>query len=195
MTRVLPFTIGNMTFRHTEGDRRLDEKARERWRHLSDAATFYWRREDWERCPEGKQPNETSMAFAVFKDDKFFGTWALYRIRPAGGTPYTVSALPGPMFDDIKGGRAFWRRMFMIMEWMLDNPMPMTNGHDFVVDHWRFPSREDGDPVQHEWVGVEKHFIQHAGKEFEIDRRRPERPIPKRMNKRRRGAPLRGGGQ
>jgi len=186
MSHIVPFTIDDLEFRHTEDDAGLDEQARERWRDLSEVATQSWRSEEWVHCSD----NESNIPFAVFRDGQFYGTWVLYRARPVGGDEDTVSALPGPMFGDIAAripepalgpsgdiinadeiaaaeavAAVFWRRMFGIMEWMDANPMPMHDGGALVVDHWRFPSVADNDPPQHEWVGVVPMFERYCKRE------------------------------
>lgn len=173
MSHIEPFTIDEYTFTHTETDADLDVEARDRWRDLSEVAVRKWTGEQWDRCTI----NESNLAFAMHDSSgAFFGTWVLYRARPVGDDPHVVSALPGPMFpgidarvpdpaygptDDLINGAEmdaaeiesakFWRRMFSIMEWLLVNPLTFEDGDTLIVDHWRFPSAADGDPLQHEW--------------------------------------------
>jgi len=175
--RVLPFTIGDLDFIHTEGDDELDRAARDYFRQQADVAVFAWRRDDgYTTCSH----EEGTIVFALVRDGEFWGTWALYRVRPAGADPNVVTALPAPMFHDIGVGsrvgkediseereaarREFWKRVNTIMEWMLDDPMPLEGGGSLVVERFRFPDFADHDPAQHEWAGVEDDFAQDSKK-------------------------------
>ncbi len=172
MAHIIPFTIGDYEFTHTDEDLPLDREARNDCADIAHKAAFTWRREAWQPCAI----NEGNIPFAVSRvgNPEFIATWMLYRIRPIDTDPDVVSCLAAPTFPDITAVRlpgqpfdeeveadseAFWTRTFLFMEWMLDNPMPMATGDDFVVDHWRFPSEDDGDPKQHEWGADSKKFF------------------------------------
>jgi len=191
MAHIGPFEIDEYEYIHTDPGDIEDVAVRKKFLDLCDFATKDWRSEDWRQCAV----DEKNIVFGVFDfSGDLHATWALYRVESIGVDPDTVSAFPGPMFDNINsrvpepaygpGGNlmneeeieeaqlrssSFWRRTFSIMEWMVMNSIPMADGGDFVVDHWRFPLVSDGDWRQHEWFGVEEYFDLYCKMDVEFE--------------------------
>jgi len=190
MSHVLPFTIDGYTFTHTDGNAELDSFTRAEMSKERDKATGVWRPNGWGRCLE----NQTHLTFAVTDSDgDYFGSWMMYRVQSVDGDPNVISALLAPMFPDIEAvavvGEArapsgeilnadevaesqarwaqFWRRNFAWMEWQVMNPMPLEGGGNLVVDHWRFPQTDDGDPAGQCWQKLEPAFEQFS--KLEVD--------------------------
>ena len=184
MSYVLPFSIDGYTFTDTASDDDLSAASRSEMSREKDRAMGVWRTDGWGTCLSGQK----HMAFSVeAPNGEHFGTWMLYRVRPTGEDPNRVSALLAPMFPDIDAkvvseartptgelingdqiaesearSSVFWRRNFAFMEWQFMNSMPMSDGEDFVVDHWRFPQTSDGDPSGQCWVDLESVFASYS---------------------------------
>jgi hypothetical protein len=173
--RILPFTSSGFTFQHVvEGDA-LNEVARKTWTDLHDVATEVHRDEKYVAC----EVSEGEVCFAVSDPaGDYYGTFALYRVRPVASDPDVVSALPAPMFPGIefheppaeardKDGevvnaeyieeieaniKRYWRMVYGTQEYMTSQALPYEGGGALTVDHFRYPSTDDGDPPQHRWM-------------------------------------------
>lgn len=179
MRRALAFQINELEFSHAlDTSRDLAAEAQ--------SLVFDRRGESLEKC---LVTNEESVRLDVRWRDKHFGTFLIYRMRQIANDPLVVSALPGPMFDDMGGvvrpevarnplgqvinqsaiskwvseERSYFRRVFHIMEWIDENGLLMDDGTELEI-HWRFPDRADGDCIQTEWAGTQGSFDKYAKK-------------------------------
>ena len=192
---IEPFVIDEYSFIHTESHPALEQQSRHAVRDAKDKAMGVWRTGGWGQCV----PGETHLTFSVHDAyGDYFGSWMLYRIKQAGGDSNSVSALLAPMFSDLDSrvisprmsptgelmnegevadseARAaiFWRRNFAFMEWQIMNAMPMEDGSDFVVNHWRFPQASDGDPSEQCWVELKPMFDAYSKLDVEWNHHMP----------------------
>jgi hypothetical protein len=193
MGHILTFTISEHEFRHIDWH---DDEAyfvRDMWSDLKFAATVFWRGDPDSLDVIGSCPDEPFEIFAVFDPDgEPYGIWSLYRINEISSD--TISALCSPTFPSVAVGipakvfsldgvvinqdeiedaiemrELFWRQTFACIESMLTNPMRMADGTVRAIDHFRFPSVSNGDPVQHEWSGVKDQFDRYCKIEVEFD--------------------------
>ncbi len=190
--RVLPFEITMPSgrvyqFRDSRANEALDVRVRDKWRNDGDQAALTWRASQREVC----EPNgyDDSIAFEVKRDGQPFGTFGIYAMRPlVEGKPFNVSAMVAPILKGLNNTDEatrdnFWRRIFHIMQWILDNPLPTTNqtGKKLTIDHWRMPDRDvEGCVEQHEWIGLDDYISRHVTKQVD---RHATRGIPVRMLK------------
>lgn len=174
------------SFLDSRTDEHLDVSARDHWRVEGDEAALKWRSQKRDIC----EPNgyDDSVAFDVQRNGEPFGTFGIYAIRPIDQDLFVVSAMCAPilpgLLDSSENGRDdFWRRVFYVMEWILDNPLSTDDpqGRLFDVDEWRLPDRDQpGNCEQHEWIGLDTYTDRYVTKQLD---RHLVRRIPIRMRK------------
>lgn len=177
---ILPFTIGDLRFVHTEGDDALDKAMRLIWAQRSEASAHRWQGEEWSQC----DCPGTNILFAVSSiahptvpSDPF----ALYGVLPIGSDPNVIKAIPAPMFKGIvedvrppdEGGvppdraETFWKSLFSVLEKFLDVTLARDDGTALDLEHWYWPDcTQPGHPKQHEWIQVDRYFNLYSNKEF-----------------------------
>ena len=171
MSHLIPFSISGYDFTHVSQGDDLYDLAMKYWNESHDLATQAWRDENYISC----ENEDRFLPFAIHDPSgEFYGTWALYRIRAIDENPDYITALPAPMFPEIETNSpeieaTFWIRCFAIMEFMTEHALPYDDGGELVVEHFRFPRAEDGDPTQHEWAGKRECFDRHCKLEVFFD--------------------------
>ncbi len=178
---ISEFSIGNMEFVNPDPGTDLYEQVQRLSKINCYDAAKVMLGEQWVPC----EINEGYIPFAIYQRGRDrsepWGTWVCYRARPMNGNPNRVSCLPGPLFPlvgsiirpgeendaaAVAGSTHFWRLFFGIIEWQLDNPMPIEGTSDvFEIGEFRLPDFGDGDPEQHEWILVEQFFDSFARKQ------------------------------
>lgn len=91
------------------------------------------------------------IIFAVFQRgrEKAIGSWILYNVRTLLSTLGTreVTAYPAPGLPYRGVERQWERSMVKILEYFLENALPVSDGSTFQVVGWEFPSDRSG----HHW--------------------------------------------
>jgi len=195
VSHIQTFTISGYEFRNVDAEDANLYDVQDLWIGLLSAATSHWRGDIDSLDALGScSKDELFEVFAIFDPDgNPWGVWSLYRIKNVAQN--TITTLCSPTFPSIAAsipeevfipGRStavnaaeraealivrerFWRQTFACIEAMLVTPMQMSDGTIRAIDHFRFPSVADGDPVQHEWRGVKDQFDRYCKIEVEFD--------------------------
>jgi hypothetical protein len=104
------------------------------------------------RADSKPEPQHALLVFAVLRDGKFYGTWALIGLRTLklGSGVWDVEVQMSPCLSHVQSPD-YVKQIAQIGCHLLGVPLPITGGGRVQIRKWTFPDQATGEDPTHQW--------------------------------------------
>ena len=166
--------IGSLSLVDVNGDGSLEAQVDAHKAHWK-AEMIYQRGrgEQLRKCDvdEKPEPDHAIVKFAVLKDGKFYGAWAMIGFRTLGLAKgvWDAEVQMSPCLSDVRSPD-YVKEIALIGGHLLSVPLPVAGGGRVQLRKWTFPDQDTGEDPTHQWGVREvpgfRELIESAGLRF-----------------------------